>query len=67
MGRKKRWPVRVHAKFAPGTLERIAAVLYDGKERTAFIREAVEREIARRIGTKEKLATHPRAAKKRWP
>ena len=31
-----------------GTLERIAAVLAEGEERTAFIREAVEREIKRR-------------------
>ena len=36
------------AKFAAGTLERIAAVLAEGEERTAFIREAVEREIERR-------------------
>jgi hypothetical protein len=36
------------AKFAAGTLERIAAVLAEGEERTAFIREAVEREIKRR-------------------
>jgi hypothetical protein len=48
MGRKKRWAERVGAKFAAGTLERIAAVLAEGEERTAFIREAVEREIERR-------------------
>jgi hypothetical protein len=48
MGRKKRWSERVGAKFAAGTRERIATVLADGEERTAFIREAVEREIARR-------------------
>jgi hypothetical protein len=29
-------------------LDRIAAALADGEERTAFIREAVERELARR-------------------
>jgi hypothetical protein len=45
MGRKKRWPERVGAKFAAGTLDRIAAALADGEERTAFIREAVEREL----------------------
>jgi hypothetical protein len=33
---------------AAGTLERIAAVFADGEERTAFIRQAVEREIERR-------------------
>jgi hypothetical protein len=48
MGRKKQWPERVGAKFAAGTLDRIAAALADGEERTAFIREAVERELARR-------------------
>jgi hypothetical protein len=48
MGRKLRWPERVGAKFAEGTLARIAAVLIDDEERTAFIREAVEREIERR-------------------
>src|SRR5262245_12958919 len=48
MGRKMRWPERVMAKLAAGTLERIAAVLDEGEERTAFFREAIEREIARR-------------------
>src|SRR5262245_14359036 len=48
MGRKKRWPERVGAKFAGGTLARIAAMLGEDEERTAFIREAVEREIERR-------------------
>jgi hypothetical protein len=36
------------AKLAAGTLERIAVVLEKGEERTAFLREAVEREIERR-------------------
>ena len=36
------------AKLAAGTLERIAAVLDKDEERTAFLREAVEREIERR-------------------
>ncbi len=31
-----------------GTLDRIAVAIADGEERTAFIREAVEREIERR-------------------
>jgi len=48
MGRKLRWPERVMAKLAAGTLERIAAVLEKGEERTAFLREAIEREIERR-------------------
>jgi hypothetical protein len=48
MGRKKRWPERVGAKFAVGTLDRIAAVLAKGEVRLDFIREAVERELERR-------------------
>jgi hypothetical protein len=36
------------AKLAAGTLERIAAVLEKGEERTAFLRDAIEREIERR-------------------
>jgi hypothetical protein len=56
MGRKKRWPERVGAKFAGGTLARIAAVLADGEERTAFIRQAVEREIERRQKAAERSA-----------
>ena len=36
------------AKLAAGTLGRIAAVLKRDEERTAFLREAIEREIERR-------------------
>ena len=61
MGRKKRWPERVGAKFAAGTLDRIGAALADGEERTAFIREAVERELARR----EKAAAKANSPKQR--
>jgi hypothetical protein len=42
------WPERISAKFAAGTLKRIADVLADREERLNFIREAVEREIDRR-------------------
>jgi hypothetical protein len=48
MGRKLRWPERVMAKFAAGTLDRIAAVLAKGEVRLDFIRQAVERELERR-------------------
>jgi hypothetical protein len=60
MGRKKRWPERTAIKFAAGTFERIAAVLADGEERMAFMREAVERELERR----ERL-TRPRRPSRR--
>ena len=36
------------AKLAAGTLARVALVLEQDEERTAFMREAIEREIARR-------------------
>lgn len=48
MGRKKMWAEDMVARFAEGTFGRIDAVLQDGEERTAFVREAVERELKRR-------------------
>jgi hypothetical protein len=54
MGRKKRWPERTAIKFAAGTFERIAAVLAEGEDRMAFMREAVEREIERRERAEER-------------
>jgi hypothetical protein len=48
MGRKKRWHDVMGAKFAAGTFARIAAVLEKDKDRTEFVREAVERELERR-------------------
>lgn len=48
MGRKKMWVEDMQARFAEGTFDRIDAVLQDGEERTAFVREAVERELKRR-------------------
>jgi hypothetical protein len=61
MGRKRRWPERIGAKFAAGTLERIATVLGEGEERTAFIRQAVEREIERRQKAEKKPAPRKRS------
>jgi hypothetical protein len=48
MGRPKLWFDKMHAWFAAGTFDRIAAVLEPNEERKAFVREAVEREIERR-------------------
>lgn len=47
-GRQKRWSEDMQARFPEGTFARIAAVLADGEDRTDFVREAVERELARR-------------------
>jgi hypothetical protein len=57
MGRKLRWPERVMAKLAAGTLTRIAIVLEKDEERTAFFREAIEREISRRQRATEKMGS----------
>jgi hypothetical protein len=51
---KLRWPERIGAKFATGTLDRIAAVLAEKEVRLDFIRQAVERELKRREGAKPK-------------
>lgn len=48
MGRIKRWAEDMQARFPEGTFDRIDAVLAEGEERTAFVREAVERELKRR-------------------
>lgn len=48
MGRKKEWAEDMQARFPEGTFERIEAVLNEKEDRTAFVREAVERELKRR-------------------
>jgi hypothetical protein len=48
MGRKKLWSEDMQARFPDGTFDRIDAVLSEGEERTAFVRDAVERELKRR-------------------
>jgi hypothetical protein len=54
MGRKKRWAEVMSAKFRAGTFERIAAALRRDEDRTDFVREAVDRELARRERQLEK-------------
>lgn len=49
MGRKKLWSEDMVARFAEGTFERIDAVLGRDEDRTDFVREAVERELKRRM------------------
>lgn len=48
VGRRKEFTERILAPFRDGTLARIARVLSVGEDRTAFIRDAVERELRRR-------------------
>lgn len=53
VGRRKLWTENMIARFAEGTFAKIAAVLLPGEDRTDFVREAVDREIARRRRAKE--------------
>jgi hypothetical protein len=47
-GRPRKWQEDMQARFPAGTFKRIEAVLREDEDRTDFVREAVEREIARR-------------------
>ena len=50
----EKYPERTPAAFREGTFELIAHVQSPGESRNAFIRDAVDREIARREREKEK-------------
>ena len=52
MVRAKLWHEDMVARFPEGTFERIREVLREREERTDFVREAVERELKRRLGKK---------------
>ncbi len=48
VGRKQINGEQTMARFRPGTLDRIKAVLRDGGPQSSFIRDAVEAELDRR-------------------
>lgn len=48
VGRPPLWSENMQARFAAGTFARIAAVLQNSEDRTDFVRQAVEAELARR-------------------
>lgn len=48
------WPEKWLMSFAAGTLARIDAAKSADEDRRAFIREAVEREIKRRLRSKDR-------------
>ena len=48
VGRRMEFPDKCIAPLAKGTFARIASALKPDEDRTAFIREAVERELERR-------------------
>ena len=50
IGRPALWSENMQARFEAGTFARIAQVLGKGECRTDFVRDAVNREIARRSG-----------------
>lgn len=52
VGRKMRYPEKREAAFAEGTLARIQAALASDENQVGFIREAVERELDRRLRLK---------------
>lgn len=54
VGRKRLWHEDMVARFPKGTFERVEAVLREGESKTDFMREAAEREIARRERAKER-------------
>jgi len=49
VGRKKEWTEQLRLPLADGTTARIDAVLRDEEPRLDMIREAIEREIKRRL------------------
>lgn len=54
VGRIKEFTERILQPFREGTLARIAAVLDEGEDRTAFIRDAVDKELASRERLKKR-------------
>jgi hypothetical protein len=64
MGRPPLYPEKILVQFVPGTLERLAGVLREDEDRATFIREAVAREIQRRLPSRKKSAAKPQVAAK---
>lgn len=54
MGRKRINDEQTPARFPEGTLERMDSLLAEGEKRADLIREAVERELARRERTRKR-------------
>jgi hypothetical protein len=53
MGRKKEWTEQLRLPLAEGTTGRIDSVLEEDEPRLDMIREAIEREIKRRLKMKK--------------
>lgn len=52
MGRKKLWAEHVNLSLPEGAKARMDSALYEGEDRLDLIREAIERELARRAKVK---------------
>lgn len=63
VGRKKEWPEEIRLSLAGGTLDRIANVLEPGEFRLDMIRDAIDREILKRLTAKAKRANAERKFK----
>ena len=58
MGRTKLWTEQMQARFAQGTFEWIESALEEGEDRTDFVREAVVRELQRRLKLPDAAGGH---------
>lgn len=56
MGRKMQFAEKASISFEAGTMDRIANARREGEDTRAFIREAVEREIKRRLAARAKAS-----------
>ena len=56
MGRKMQFAEKASISFEAGTMARIANARREGEDTRAFIREAVEREIKRRLAARAKAS-----------
>jgi len=54
MGRKMRYPDKIVAPLPAGSLDRIAAALRPGEDKTDLLRAAIEAELKRREAEKPK-------------
>lgn len=54
MSRPKNEHEPVLIRFVPGTKDRVRAVLGEGEDHASFVRQAVDKEVARRLRTPRK-------------
>lgn len=57
MARPKKYVEEMVARFVAGTFARVSGVLREGEDRADLVREAVDREVARRLRLSSKSST----------